>query len=67
MKAKYELQLLNAKETLSMLENKLHDLRAHLKNNPHDTEKYQEFREVTLDMTITLNEIEDLQEHVDIK
>lgn len=65
MKERYELQMSRAKETMSILEKKLYQVRLHLKNNPHDAMQNKIFREVTLAMTITLNEIENIQNNLD--
>ena len=58
MKLYYEKQLDKAKETLEILEQKLHLIRQELKENPIDANKMRDLRNLTLDMTITLNEIE---------
>ena len=65
MKNSYELQMSSAKETMGALEKKLHQVRLHLKNNPDDAMQNKIFREITLAMTITLNEIEDIQSNLD--
>ena len=61
MKQIYELQMYRSKETMVALENKLYQVRLHLKNNPQDAMQNKTFREITLAMTITLNEIENIQ------
>lgn len=66
MKESYELQMSRAKETLVALEKNLYQVRLHLKNNPHDALQNRIFRETTLAMTITLNEIENIQNYLDM-
>ena len=64
MKSYYEKQLVIAKETLEMLEDELHLIRQSLKENPIDPEKMRDLRNLTLDMTITLNEIENCEDQI---
>ena len=65
MKATYEIQLSRAKDALELLECKMHEVRLFLKDNPDDAMQLKKMRELTLDMTITLNEIEGVQEYLD--
>ena len=58
---KYVLQIVKAKETLGTLEEDLHNIRIQLKNNPNHSNLLKELKQVTLDMTITLNELEHSQ------
>ena len=64
MKSYYEQLLVIAKGTLETLENKLHKIRVELKNNPIDAEKMRDLNNLTLDMTITLNEIENYEDQL---
>ena len=65
MKATYEIQLSRAKDALELLENKMHEVRLFLKEDPNDDSLLKKMRELTLDMTITMNEIEGVQEYLD--
>ncbi len=56
--AEYELQAKIVKQTIKILENKIIDVRRKLETNPHDTMLKRDFRELTMDMTITINELE---------
>lgn len=62
---KYVLQVVKAKETLGVLESDLHDIRLKLKNNPTHAGHLKELKKITLDMTITLNELEHCQYMLD--
>jgi len=62
---RYVLQVKKAKETVAILENELHQIRLKLKNNPMDANFLRELKRVTLDMTITLNELEHSQSMLD--
>jgi hypothetical protein len=62
MKSYYEQLLVIAKGTLETLENKLHTISLELKNNTIDTEKISDLNNLTLDMTIPLNEIENYED-----
>ena len=64
MKTKYEIQLSRATDALEILESKMHEVRLFLKDNPDDAMHLKKMRELTLDMTITLNEIEGIQEYL---
>lgn len=62
---KYVLQVVKAKETLGILEGDLHNIRIKLKSNPTDAGHLKELKKITLDMTITLNELEHCQYMLD--
>jgi len=62
---KYVLQVIKAKETMGMLEEELHDIRLKLKTNPTHAGYLKELKKITLDMTITLNELEHCQYMLD--
>lgn len=64
MKSYYEQQLVIAKGTLETLESKMHTISQELKNNPIDADKMRDLRNLTLDMTITLNEIENYEDQL---
>ena len=56
----YSDQVKKAKETVALLENQLHEIRLKIQKD-NKAEYYQELRQLTLDMTITLNELEHSQ------
>ena len=56
----YEQQVSKAKETVAILEDKLHEVRLKIQKS-NKAEYLQELRKITLDMTITLNELEHCQ------
>ena len=56
----YEQQVNKAKETVAILEDKLHEIRLKIQKK-NRAEDLQELRKITLDMTITLNELEHCQ------
>jgi hypothetical protein len=58
---KYKQQVNKAKETVGELEEKLYQVRLKLQNNPTSAIYLQEIKDITLDMTITLNELEHSQ------
>jgi len=58
---RYVLQVKKAKETVGVLENELHQIRLKLKTAPTSAEYLRELKRITLDMTITLNELEHSQ------
>lgn len=60
----YVDQIKKAKETVEMLENQLHEIRLQIQKN-NDANDYQMLRKLTLDMTITLNELEHSQFNLD--
>lgn len=62
---KYVLQVVKAKEMLGTLEEELHDIRLKLKTNPAHADHLKELKKITLDMTITLNELEHCQYKLD--
>ena len=62
---KYQQQVKKAKETVGILENELHQIRLKLKNAPTDAAFLKELKRITLDMTITLNELEHSQNLLD--
>ena len=62
---RYVLQVKKAKETAAVLENELHQIRLKLKNNPTNADSLRELKRITLDMTITFNELEHSQSMLD--
>lgn len=58
---KYAQQLAKANETLRSLQTDLNNIRQTLKNNPTSAEGLRTLKQLTLDMTITLNEVEHSQ------
>lgn len=62
---RYVLQVKKAKETVAVLENELHQIRLKLKNNATNADLLRELKRITLDMTITLNELEHSQSMLD--
>ena len=54
----------NSQRNPETLENKLHKIRVELKKNPIDAEKMRDLNNLTLDMTITLNEIENYEDQL---
>jgi len=61
----YKQEIEKAKETIGLLESELHEIRLKLKNSPNNAIFMQEMKRVTLDMTITLNELEHSQNSLD--
>jgi len=61
----YKQEIEKAKETIGLLEGELHEIRLKLKNSPNNAILMQEMKRVTLDMTITLNELEHSQNSLD--
>ena len=55
---KYEQQITKAKETIGLIEQELHQVRLKLQNDPNNAIYMQELKNISLDMTITLNELE---------
>lgn len=55
---KYEQQITKAKETIGLIEQELHQVRLKLQNDPNNAIYMQELKNINLDMTITLNELE---------
>lgn len=62
---RYVLQVKKAKETVGVLEAELHQIRLKLRNAPTDATLLRELKRITLDMTITLNELEHSQSMFD--
>ena len=58
---KYKQQVNKAKETVGLIEGELHQIRLKLQKNPTNATYLQELKNTTLDMTITLNELEHSQ------
>ncbi|RZJ66155.1 MAG: hypothetical protein EOO50_10845 [Flavobacterium sp.] len=54
----YELQIRKARETIGLLEDKLQKVRQKLEKSPEDATFRRELKQITLDMTITMNELE---------
>lgn len=61
----YSDQVKKAKETIALLENQLHEIRLKIQKD-NKAEYYQELRQLTLDMTITLNELEHSQDNLEL-
>lgn len=57
----YELQIRKARETIMVLETKLIHVRQKLERDPEDALLARELKQITLDMTITVNELEHAQ------
>lgn len=57
----YLQEISKAKETVGILESELHEIRLKLQKMPMDAVLMQDLKKVTLDMTITLNELEHSQ------
>ena len=62
---RYVLQVKKAKETVGILEGELHQIRLKLKTAPTNADFLRELKRITLDMTITLNELEHSQSMLD--
>ena len=62
---KYKQQVIKAKETVGVLEEELYQIRLKLQKNPNNAGYMQELKNTTLDMTITLNELEHSQNAFD--
>lgn len=60
----YVDQVKKAKATIEMLEKELHEIRLKIQKY-NDANDYQVLRKLTLDMTITLNELEHSQFNLD--
>lgn len=58
---KYMLQIQKVRETIDYLENELDRIRKKLKDSPNHSDSLRELKQRTLDMTITLNELEHCQ------
>ncbi len=57
----YELQVEKARETVKVLEEKLTNVRTQLDHKPEDAIFRRELKQLTLDMKITMNELEHAQ------
>lgn len=62
----YELQIKKARETITLLEARLEKVRSKLERSPEDATFRRELKQVTLDMTITLNELEHAESEFEI-
>lgn len=58
---KYRQQVNKAKETMEKIENELQQIKTKLQKSPNNANYLQELKNTTLDMTITLNELEHSQ------
>ena len=58
---RYQQEISKANETIGLLENQLHQIRLKLQKNPTSAVFMQELKNIMLDMTITLNELEHAQ------
>jgi hypothetical protein len=65
MKETYILQMTTALKTMEKLQKKMDEVKLKLKNNPIDSSETKTLRELTLDITITTNEIETIQDSLD--
>jgi len=54
----YEVQLKAAKQTITLLEDRLYAVKRNLEKDPNNTAFHRELKNLTLDMTITINELE---------
>jgi hypothetical protein len=59
--SKYKQKVSKVKETVAMLEEELYQIRLKLQKDPNNAAYLQKLKNTTLDMTITLNELEDCQ------
>ena len=57
----YQQEIRKAKQTIGVLENELHLIRLKLQKNPTSAIFMQELKNIMIDMTITLNELEHAQ------
>ena len=62
---RYALEVKKAKETVAMLESELYEIRIKLRDEPNHSGYLQELKKITLDMTITVNELEHSQSRYD--
>lgn len=58
---RYQQEIHKAKETIGILEKELHQIRLKLLKNPTSAVLMQEQKNIMLDMTISLNELEHAQ------
>lgn len=58
---KYKQQVTKAKETVGIIEEELYQIRLKLQKDPTNAVFLQQLKNTTLDMTITLNELEHCQ------
>ncbi len=63
--AEYELQVRIVKQTIRILEGKIESLQQQLKVDPSDTMLKRDLRELTMDMTITKNELQQIESAID--
>jgi hypothetical protein len=61
----YSEQLSKAKKTISALENELHEVRLKVLKSNNNPDHLQEFKNITLEMSKVLNEIEIHQLNID--
>lgn len=59
------MQIKKAHETIGLLEEKLNHIQLKLQDNPDDAVFRRELKQITLDMTITLNELEHAQSELE--
>lgn len=59
---KYKQQVNKAQETVGIIESELNRIHLMLQKNPNNAIYLQELKNTTLDMTITLNELEHSQQ-----
>lgn len=63
--AEYELQAKIVKETIKILESRIKNIHHQLEINPNDTMLKRDLRNLTMDMTITMNELEQTEKVLD--
>jgi len=61
----FESQIERAQEAVKTLQEKLNSVRQHLDTNPDDALNRRELKQLTLDMKITMNELEHAQSELE--
>lgn len=61
----FAIQVLKTKEILATLENDLHHVRQKLNDNPNHAGHLKALKNITLDITITMNELEHCESKLD--
>jgi hypothetical protein len=61
----FALQVIKTKATLATLENDLHNIRQKLNDNPNHAGHLKVLKNITLDITITMNELEHCESKLD--
>lgn len=62
----YESQIERAQEAVKILEERLYKVRYNLDKNPEDAVYRRELKQLSLDMKITMNELEHAQSELEI-